>query len=242
MRTFLSLCVALLWALWLVFPAQSTEHPPLTVAVYGDSLGEGLWQGLYLLLKSDSQTRVVRRSKLGSGLTRGDYSDWFEDFKAELDKAPPDIAVIMFGANDQQSLRDASRKGYLFATEGWKTVYASRVDAIMNELKNRHVQTAWIGLPIMRKDELNKGARLLDAIFEAEAARDQVMFLPLNSEFTDESGNFVTYVSDASKHSRQVRSEDGVHFTGYGYGLVAERVWAQIQEHREPAPESAPSH
>jgi len=242
MRTLLSLAVALVWALALASPAHSQDHPSLAIAVYGDSLGDGAWSGLYLLLKSDSQIHVVRHSKVGSGLTRGDYETWLADFKADLDKARPDIAVLMFGGNDQQSLRDQNHKGYLFSTTGWKAVYAARVDALMTELKRRQILTIWLGLPIMRKDDLNKGARVLDDIFATEAERNQVDFLPLIKEFTDASGGFVAYLPDANHRSRQVRAEDGVHFTGYGYQLIAEKIWAEIQKQRNAETTSAADH
>ena len=239
MRTLLSLGIALATALAFAFPAHSQEHPPLTIAVYGDSLGDGAWSGLYQLLHSNAEVHVVRHSKVGSGLTRGDYESWFQDFKADLDQSKPDVAVVMFGGNDQQSLRDENRKGYLFPTDAWKTVYAARVEAVMNELNSREILTVWLGLPIMRKDDLNKGARILDTIFAAEAERHHITFLPLVNEFTDQSGGFVTHVTDDHNRSRQIRADDGVHFTGYGYELVAEKVWAEIQKDRAITPVSA---
>jgi len=232
MRTLWFLSVALVSALALAFPAHSQDRPPLTIAVYGDSLGVGAWSGLYQLLHDDPRVRVVRHSEVGSGLTRGDYETWFTEFKADLDQSKPDVAVVMFGGNDQQSLRDENHKGYLFSTDGWKAVYAARVDAVMNELGSREILTVWLGLPIMRKDDLNKGARILDTIFAAEAEQHHVTFMPLVNDFTDPTGGFLTHVTDAHNRSRQIRADDGVHFTGYGYELIAEKVWAVIQKDR----------
>ena len=232
MRILWSLGVALVLALAGVFPAHSQSRPPLTIAVYGDSLGEGAWSGLYQILRSNTAIHVVRHSKIGSGLTRGDYAAWLAEFKADLDQSRPDVAVVMFGGNDQQSLRDENHKGYLFPGDGWKAVYAGRVDAVMNELQSRHVVTVWVGLPIMRSEELNRGARVLDAIFAAEAEQHHITFLPLANDFTDPDGGFVAYLPDQHDRSRQVRAEDGVHFTGYGYELLAEKVWAEIQKDR----------
>jgi hypothetical protein len=44
---------------------------------------------------------------------------------------------------------------------------------------------------------------------------------------------------DTEKRNRQVRAEDGIHFTLYGYELIAEKVWAKIQQQRETARASA---
>jgi hypothetical protein len=239
MRTLLSLCAALCWTLLLASPARSADPAPLTVTVYGDSLGDGVWEGLYVLLRSDKQTRVLRRSQLGAGLTRGDFAAWLKSLEGELDKTPPDVAVFMVGANDQQGVRDENRIGYVFASEGWQQVYAARVEAVMTEFASRHVPTVWLGLPVMRKAEYNRGARVLDAIFEAAAEREHVTFIPLADDFTDAAGNFVVYMHDAEKRNRQVRAEDGIHFTLYGYELIAEKVWAKIQQQREAARASA---
>lgn len=239
MRTFLSFCTALCWALVLVSPARSADPAPLTITVYGDSLGDGVWEGLYVLLRGDKQTRVVRHSQLGAGLTRGDFEAWLKSLRTELDKSPPGAAVFMVGANDQQGVRDENRIGYAFASEGWQQVYAARVEAVMTEFASRRIPTVWLGLPVMRKAEYNRGARVLDAIFEAAAKRGHVTFVPLAEDFTDAAGNFVVYMHDAEKRNRQVRAEDGIHFTLYGYELIAEKVWAKIQQQREAARASA---
>jgi uncharacterized protein len=237
MRTLWSFGVAFVLALAFVFPASSQERP-ITIAVYGDSLGDGAWSGLYDILHDKANVHVVRHSKVGSGLTRGDYAQWFADFKKDLDDSKPDVAVVMFGGNDQQSLRDENHKGYIFPTDGWKAVYADRVDAMMSELDSREILTIWVGLPIMRRDDLNKGARILDTIYAAEAERHHIAFLPLVNDFTDASGGFVTHITDDRNRSRQIRADDGVHFTGYGYELIAEKVWAEIQKDRAVTPAS----
>jgi hypothetical protein len=239
MRTFLSLCAALFWALASALPAQGAEPGALTITVYGDSLGDGVWEGLYLLLRADKQVRVQRHSQLGAGLTRPDFDAWLKSLKSELEKTPPDVAVFMVGANDQQGIRDENRIGYVFASEGWQQVYGARVDAVMAEFHERHIPTVWLGLPVMRKTEYNSGARVLDSIFEAAAERNHVTFLPLASAFTDAAGNFVVYMHDGEHRYHQVRAEDGIHFTTYGYQLIAEKVWPKIQQQREAARASA---
>ena len=239
MRTFLCFCAALFWALASAPPVHAAESGALSIMVYGDSLGDGVWEGLYLLLRYDKQVRVQRHSQLGAGLTRPDFDVWLKGLKSDLEKTPPDVAVIMFGANDQQGIRDENRIGYSFASEGWQQVYGGRVDAVMTEFRDRHVPTVWLGLPIMRKTEYNSGARVLDSIFQAAAERNHVTFVPLADAFTDAAGNFVVYMHDADQRNRQVRAEDGVHFTTYGYQLIAEKVWPKIQEQREAARASA---
>jgi hypothetical protein len=198
------------------------------IGVFGDSLGDGVYGGLYLVVKSHPEDALFHYSKVGAGLTRPDYATWFTEFTAELDRDHITNAVVMFGSNDQQSIRDENRKGYIFPTDTWKTVYRARVDAILAEFAKRDIAVVWLGLPIMRKDEMNTGATVLDDIFVAETKRPGVVFLPLIDNFKGADGGFATHLPDSAGHLRQVRADDGVHFTPYGYELIANAVYAAI--------------
>ncbi len=147
-----------------------------------------MWSGLYTVLKKHPEDHLFRYAKVGAGLTRPDYADWFKDFTQKLDTDHITVAVIMFGANDQQSIRDDKQKGHLFQTEGWKTVYAGHVDAILDELAKRKIKAIW------------------------------------------PDGNFASHLPDSAGHSRQVRAEDGIHFTPWGYQLVAEKVYGVLTQ------------
>ncbi len=216
--------------------AQDPAPPPAphawTIGVYGDSLGDGVWSGLYYVLKAHPEMRLIRRSKVGAGLTRGDYQAWLSEFRAQLDADPLSAAVVMYGGNDQQSLRDETHKGYLFETPGWRTVYAGRVHALLEEFAKRNVKVVWVGLPVMGRESLNAGATYLNGIFAEEAKATGATFLPLFDQFRGDDGDYAAWLPDAQKRSRQVRQDDGVHFTGYGYELLADKVFAQLQSLR----------
>jgi hypothetical protein len=211
----------------------------LTIAVYGDSLGDGVWSGLYNSLRQHPETKLLRRAKIGAGLTRPDYAAWFSDLQAGLVQDQVDVAVVMFGANDQQNIRDDNHKGHLFRSDAWKAVYGGRVDAVLHALAERKITTIWLGLPVMRKDELNTGARYLDSIFEQAAKTSGASFVPLLADFADKEGGYQTHMADATGRTRQVRLDDGVHFSGYGYELIASKVLrslAEIQGHADSGP------
>jgi uncharacterized protein len=221
---------AFLWAfLWLGSTGSSAEEiSGRNIAVFGDSLADGVWSGLYPVLKTHPEDRLFRHSKVGAGLTRGDYQSWLPEFTAALDDEHITVAVLMFGANDQQNIRDDNRKGWLFQTDGWKQVYSARLDAILAELTKRKIAVLWLGLPVMRKDEMNKGAAYLNRLFADAVSRSGATFLPLGDDFKDKDGGFSAYLPDATGRLRQIRQEDGVHFTGYGYELIGAKVYGQI--------------
>jgi hypothetical protein len=240
MRAVSSLLVAAILCLLPFAPAFADAPVTRNIGVFGDSLGDGVWSGLYTVLKSHPEEKLFRHSKVGTGLTRVDYATWFADLTTALDNDHIDIAVVMVGANDQQSIRDDNHKGYLFQSEGWTRTYTARVDAILAEFARRKVTAIWIGLPIMRKDELNTGAAFINHLLAAATSRTGAVFLPLFDDFKGPDGGFASHLPDANGRLRQVRLEDGVHFTGYGYELVAAKVYAEMDK-RVPW-QSAPSH
>jgi hypothetical protein len=198
------------------------------IGVYGDSLSDGVWSGLYPIVKHHPEDKLFRHSKVGASLTTPDFANWIQEFSASLDQEHTTVAVVMFGANDERGVRDEKHKGYVFESKGWQRVYVSRIDAIYSELAKRKVTVVWVGLPIMRDKQLNAGAVFLNGLYAAEAAKFDGRFLPLSDSFLDSKGQFAAYLPDQKGHLREVRINDGVHFTGYGYGLIADKVYSSI--------------
>ena len=54
------------------FPEQNRYR----VYVFGDSLGDGLWQGLYRAFNPEGNIDVVKKSRVSTGFVRTDYFDW----------------------------------------------------------------------------------------------------------------------------------------------------------------------
>jgi hypothetical protein len=224
----LQVCWAIILVLLVAAGSAAADEINRNIGVFGDSLGDGVYGGLYSVVKSHPQDALFHYSKVGAGLTRPDYATWFTEFTTELDRDHITHAVVMFGSNDQQSVRDENRKGYAFPTDNWKVVYTARVDGVLEEFAKRKIPVVWLGLPVMRKVELNTGAVVLDEIFQTETQRRGAVFLPLIDNFKGADGGFATHLPDASGHLRQIRADDGVHFTPYGYEMIANAVYAAI--------------
>ena len=103
--------LTLLTTFALVFGASPAraEGPSTVIAVYGDSLADGLWSGLYELTKTQPMVRLLRHSHIGTGLTRPDFAAWQIEIKADLDADGDTVVVIMVGANDMQGIRAEDR-------------------------------------------------------------------------------------------------------------------------------------
>src|SRR6202008_3544378 len=93
------------------------------------------------------------------------------------------------------------------------------------------VVVVWLGLPVMRSSELNAGARWINGLVEEKLKALGVVYGPLEPCFANPEGGFLPYLEDAQSHrSRQIRLEDGVHFTHYGYELIAAKASAAIRQ------------
>ncbi len=204
------------------------DKPALAIGVYGDSLGDGVWSGLNGLLRKRENVKLYRRSKVGAGFTRGDFAQWLEDSKSQLTAEPIDHAILLFGANDQQGLRDENRKGYLFKSTSWEEQYSRRIAALIELLKERGATIVWVAIPIARNADFNENAVYLNALYRKIAKEQSVPFLKLDDAVTDASGEFAAFLPDSANRLRQVRAEDGVHFTFYGYERIASKVLAAI--------------
>jgi hypothetical protein len=219
-------------------PPAAEVEPTAIYGVFGDSLGDGVWAGLYGLLRRHPEIGLLRRSKVGAGLTRPDYAAWIADLPKQIEAGGITVAVVMFGTNDQQGLRDETRKGHAFGSPGWKAVYAARMDAVLGVFRAHSVDTVWVGLPIMRKDEANSAAETLNTLFSEGAARAGIPFVPTIEDFKGPDGMFAVSLPDATQRQRIVRADDGVHFTIYGYELIAGKILSAI---RQSFPDAAPS-
>ena len=198
------------------------------VVVLGDSLGDGLWQGLYRTFEEDANIEVVNRSKPSSGFVRTKRYDW----NAALDKILKDetyqMAVVMFGANEDQAIR--SGKKYIKpGTDAWIELYGKRVESFIKKLRSKGVAVYWAGLPIMRSPDESDDAEELNEIFREKAFINGGKFIDTWSGFTDESGRYSAFGPDMAGQVRRLRADDGVHFTMRGYLKLAHFAEKEIR-------------
>ena len=195
---------------------------PLVIGVLGDSMGDGLWAGLYRQLRDGQGYDVVRLSRAATGLTRYDYVDVQAQTTAQLARRNIDIAVVLVGANDEQGIL-GSGQAYPFAGPSWRAIYEHRIDALVGLLRQHGAAVYWVGLPKMRKVGYDQKAQLLNSIYEARAHALGVTFVPTVPVTVDESGGYSDYLPDGAR-LRLMRARDGIHMTMAGYLRLAAPV------------------
>lgn len=210
-------------------PPAAKPEPKAVIAVLGDNLGQLLGLGLTDAYADRAEIAILRRSKENSGLVREDYYDWKKAARELLDgKDKVDLAIVMVGSNDRQSLRDGAASVEMRSPR-WKEIYAARAKAIGEIFKEKNVPLIWVGLPIMNNERL--AADLLDfnEIYKTAAAETGAAYVDIWEAFADDRGHFSSYGPDVNGQMVRLRAGDGVHFTKAGSRKLAHFVEGDIR-------------
>lgn len=205
-------------------PRQQAHY---NVVVFGDSLGDGVWAGLYHVLHKDKRFTVIRKSRVATGLVRRDYFDWNEAVREAAADTSIDIAVIVMGTNDRQTIVQEGARHALFEPK-WREIYDTRIDDFTQTLKEAGARIYWVGLPVMRSAGFERDMETFSGIFEARAEANGITFIPTHEVAADEDGKYQAYGLDGAGKKRLLRSEDGIHFTMAGYELLARKIGGVI--------------
>jgi uncharacterized protein len=212
--------------------AASAPPAKVTIAVLGDSLGDGMWGGLYRLMVRDKRYVFYRGAKNSVGFTGTDLTDMID---AAVAAGPVDAVVMMIGANDRRSFFVGTQSKALFRSKAWQELYAGRVAAFMDRLQQNKLPTVWILLPIMRADDASADARLINEIVtEAAKTRPYMKLLPTLQLTADDSGAYASHFKDLKGVTRLMRANDGVHFTDPAYELIGDSVLKLLRENVPP--------
>lgn len=205
-----------------------TANGRLNVVVLGDSLGDGLWAGVYHVFMKDRQFNVIRKSRVATGLVRSDYYDWGKAVREIVATTRVDAAVIVMGTNDRQVLVEGAARHTLFDAE-WQRIYKARVDDFTRVLSDAGARVYWLELPVMRSPRFEADMRQFNAIFSERAAANHIHFVPTRDLALGPDGGYSAYGADRFGKTKLLRAEDGIHFSLPGYELLGARVAEAIR-------------
>lgn len=195
------------------------ENQVLRIGVFGDSMADGLWAGLYREI--NGQANLYQFSKQATGLTNYEYFDTFEEAKKNIGQKPIDIAIIVVGTNDQMGI---SGRGKLtpFGSPNWDKAYAARVNELISLFIEKQIAVYWVGLPIMRDEKPQNSARQLGLIFAQSAAANKTSFIDTAKSTAGSDGKYSQRLQLPNESiARNLRAPDGIHFKMDGYRLMA---------------------
>jgi len=189
---------------------------PVTIGVFGDSFGDGVWAALYRQLGKDN-VKVLRLSHEGTGFTRYQSANLEDTAARQVAGEPVDLAVIVFGANDTQGLFEG-KHAYAFLSPAWKTAYGGRIDRFVNVIRRQGAMVYWLGLPKMRAPGYDRDVAALN---DFAAQRMTALDVPVAG----------------AKEPRLMRANDGIHMTFPGYerltGPLVERIRSYMARARD---------
>jgi uncharacterized protein len=199
------------------------------VAVLGDSLAEGLWSGLYRAFENDPTLEFLNRTKSSSGFVRSEHYNWDVELDKILKEGTYQIAIVMFGANDDQAIRKGG-EWVKVGSDGWREIYGVRVESFIKKLRAANIATYWVGLPVMRSPGQTANAEILNEIYREKAFINGAKFVETWSGFVDESGRYSAYGPDMQGQVKRLRADDGVHFTMRGSLKLAHFVEKELRK------------
>lgn len=208
------------------FDMPPADHR-ITIGVFGDSMADGLWAGLYREMRDGKNYDVVRFSQPSTGISRYDYVDIQQKTTDQLATRHVDIAVVLFGTNDEQGIIDG-RNVYAFNTPGWRQVYLSRIDNLVALLRRNGARVYWVGLPKMGRDGFDARAGILNSIYASRMAQLGVPFISTVPYTVDAKGGYDAYLP-ADGRRTLMRAKDGIHMTMAGYMRIASPVTQRIR-------------
>ena len=200
----------------------------IRVGVFGDSIGNGMFEALYYQLPRDRGYDVLRFSKEATGFTRYHTLDLAKHAQEQLARDPVDIAVISFGANDAQDMWEYGKLHPLLG-DSWRRIVGERLDRFVATARSTGATVYWIGLPVMRDAQMDATMQAMDAFYADHMRRLGVAFVDTRPLSVDADGRYNAYLPDAKTgRPALMRTPDGIHLIGVGYRRLTAGVAGQI--------------
>ena len=201
--------------------------PPVTIAVLGDSLAEGLWGALHRHFVRDRGVRIVNATRAATGFNADSYDEALDRLLA---RGRIDLLIVQTGANDRQRAVALDGRGKAaFGSPRWHSFYSQRLNYFLARVQRQGVPMLWVGMPVMRDAPFDRGMRLVSRLHQDHAERHGALFLDIARFTADAEGAFVEKLATGAGRRRRFRHDDGVHFWEFGYDRVAAHVLAAIR-------------
>jgi hypothetical protein len=209
-------------------PAVEKSPTATRLAVMGDSLGVDLARALERFYAEDPNLVVVSMAVGSSGFVRPDFFDWNQTAADEIGKSSFDLAVVIVGINDRQTLRQEG-ESYKPLTDAWTQIYQSRISGFVSQMRAANKPVIWIGLPPMRDTAFSQAMGQISAIHRLTAFAGGAEFLDIYDRFVDEEGKYSSFGPDLNGQRVRMRKDDGIHFSAGGADKLAFYLSASIK-------------
>lgn len=199
-------------------PARPGALAGITAWSNGDSTSYYMSAAFLAMVERAGGTAAIAPSYVvSSGLLNPNLHDWPATLASEMALYNPEVVVFMLGANDANG---ASAN---------PEAYRARVGAVMDQLNAPGRRVAWVGQPIMGRDDLAVSVPVVNRIFEEEAAsRPWVTYVDAYGLTADASGSYATHLPGPDGELQLMRADDGVHLTPAAGERLARAVFMAL--------------
>lgn len=201
-------------------PAIAKEDGATRVAVFGDDLAADVGKALDRFYADDPTTAVQQQAVGASGFVRPDYFDWSKTIGQQITANSFDVAVVMIGVNDRQSMT-LDGKSFKALSDDWNKQYASRLADFLNQLRAANKPVVWIGMPPTAPPLLSQTMSQVSSMERLAAFGSGAQFVDIYDKFLDDNGNYTARGPDVNGQDALMRRSDGIHFTNAGADKVA---------------------
>ena len=217
-------------------PEDPADLEPRRVLIVGSSLAAtGLGAVLEDKLDANPQIVAYRKGKSASGLSRPDFYDWFDQGKRQVEFRKPELVIVIMGANDGQDLPPwKGDKRVRWGSEEWPEAYRDRVDDFLASVRTPvegldPANVLWVGLPKVPSPSLERELTLIRGLHQEQVAAlgDAGFYVDTTPHLVDANGVLLKTAKVRGKQ-RELRSEDGVHFTMSGCEYLADKLYPEV--------------
>ena len=197
------------------------ENDTWRALVIGDALGEGLLGGLIEAFNGEPRLQFQRKHKTVGSLVRTDIEEDLRGIEEAIGRERVHMAVVMLGLNDRGGMRTSTGRRAPVGSDEWRALYGARIDRIIKLLRRKSIAVYWVGLPIMRRQDVNDDSEVMNEVFRDRAGSNGARYIEVFAQTADEGGGFTDRGPDVTGKPARLRDPDGVLFTPAGYRKLA---------------------
>jgi len=207
---------------------HASPRNPLRIWVAGDSLSAEYGKSLYRLAADTGEMTPldVVDYQVSTGLARPDKFNWPTEIDTKTKDLDPEVVVLMFGSNDDQTIQSPDGDNQSFGTDEWQQEYRRRIGAVMDQIIAGGRYVVYVGPPIMENSGRNSHYQLISSLIAAEAKSrtGRAWYVDSYSLFQNADGGYSQYLPGDDGQLVEMRTDDGIHFQRAGADRLAGRT------------------
>ncbi len=184
-----------------VKPAIEKSATATRLAVFGDSMAVDLAKALDRFYAEDPNIVIVNQGVGSSGFVRPDFFDWDKAAAEQVAANSFDIAVMIIGINDRQTLKTADQSLKALTPE-WSAIYQQRVASFVSAIRNANKPIVWVGLPPMSKSDYSNAIGQISSIQRLAVFAGGAEFVDIYDRYIGEDGKYTSFGPDLKRQSR----------------------------------------